>query len=788
MKIAVVSTYPPRPCGIGTFTADLRDAVQRADPAAEVNIVSIVTEETLMAPISGSGRLRGAAAGDLVREHPPEVTASLRQHDRDDYAAVAQQLADDGTDVVLIEHEYGIFGGEAGEYVLSLMAELTQPAVVTFHTVLSSPSPAQATTFRALCRLATLVTVFTDTARRMVVEGGFAEAERVRVVPHGAPPQLVARALARSAEGPTSGPSIADAVKTGGIDVAMQARLHGRTVLSTFGLISSGKGIELAIDALAKVVPAHPEVLYLIAGQTHPEVAKHEGESYRERLAAQVHALGLTNHVRFLDRFLGIDELALLLASTDLYVTPYRSKEQIVSGALTFAVAAGCPVVSTPYFYAEDLLGSGAGMLVPFDDSQAMATAISELLEAPDELAAMRAESARIGSSLSWHSVGEVTLDTLAEAIAAGKPRPAERAPGSLVLRPDHLLAMTDDVGIIQHANGVTPRWDSGYCVDDVARLVLVAIQLGDRLPGHRHQRMIRSGLAFLNHAWDPSVPGLHNFLGYDRRWVDQAGGGDHVGRAMWTLGEVIAAQLPSGESRPSLRQLEAMGHYLLTLSSPRAVAFALLGLVRPDPKLLPETLLQLRDHLARRLAEIYDAHATPDWPWFEPYLTYDNARLPQAMIAAGARLEDAGLLARGLRSLDWYVSQCSLESGQLGLVGNSWRRQRERGTVGGEGDEQPLDAAALVEANVEAFMATGDKSYGDLALASFEWFLGRNRLGVALYDAETGGCHDGLSTAGPNDNQGAESTLAFWQALLALERAGLQTFTLLSEPPPPTP
>lgn len=787
MKIAVVSTYPPRPCGIGTFTADLRDAVLRADPATEVNIVSIVTEETRLAPVAGGGPPRGTTASAAVREHPPEVIASLRQHHRDDYAAVAQLLDEDGTDVVLIEHEYGIFGGEAGEYALSLMAELTPPAVVTFHTVLSSPSPAQATTFRALCRLATLVTVFTDTARRMVVEGGFVEEERVRVVPHGAPPQLVAHELAPRGEGLISAPS-ADAVTTGNIDVAMRARLQGRTVLSTFGLISSGKGIELAIDALAKVVPAHPEVLYLIAGQTHPEVAKHEGESYRERLAAQVHALGLTDHVQFLDRFLGIDELALLLASTDLYITPYRSKEQIVSGALTFAVAAGCPVVSTPYFYAEDLLGSGAGVLVPFDDPQAMATAISGLLDAPDELAAMRTESQRIGSSLSWPSVGEVTLEALAEALAAGKPRPPERTPGDLVLRPDHLLTMTDDVGIIQHANGVTPRWDSGYCVDDVARLVLVAMQLGDRLPGHRHQRMIRSGLAFLNHAWDTSVPGLHNFLGYDRRWVDQAGGGDHVGRAMWTLGEVIAAQPPSGESRPSLRQLEAMGHFLLTLSSPRAVAFALLGLVRPDPKLLPETLLELRDHLARRLAEIYDAHSTPDWPWFEPYLTYDNARLPQAMIAAGARLEDAGLLARGLRSLDWYVSQCALESGQLVLVGNSWRRQRERGTVGGEGDEQPLDAAALVEANVEAFLATGDKSYADLALVSFEWFLGRNRLGVSLYDAETGGCHDGLSTAGLNDNQGAESTLAFWQALLALERAGLQSFTLLSDPAPAAP
>lgn len=786
MKVTIVSTYPPRPCGIGTFSADLRRAMLEADPDAEVNVVSIVTDETRVEPAHGDTPARSSKVSSALRPHPPEVTASLRQHVREDYAAVARMLTTDGTDVVLIEHEYGIFGGEAGEYVLSLVTELTQPVVVTLHTVLSKPSAAQATTLRALCRLATVVTVFTETARRMVVEGGVVEEDRVRVVPHGAPPLVVARELAPTADGThVVATRTARTARGKTTDLALRRRLEGRTVLSTFGLISSGKGIELAIEAVAAVVPRHPDVLYLVAGQTHPEVVKHEGERYRDQLEDQVLRLGLTEHVHFLDRFLDIDELALLLSSTDLYVTPYRSKEQIVSGALTFAVAAGCPVVSTPYYYAEDLLSTGAGVLVDFEDPAAMANAINRLLDAPRELAAARAESRRIGAGLSWTSVGQVTLDALAEAMAAGRPELATAPSGQvLALRLDHLMTLTDDVGIIQHADGVVPRWDSGYCVDDAARLVLVALGLGDRLPGPVHRRMIRSGLALLGHAWGPETPGMHNFLGYDRQWLDHAESGDHVGRTAWALAEVVAAQPASGEARPALRQLVAMAPYLTTLASPRTVAFSLLGLSRADPALLPRVLVDLRNHLARRLTECYDQHARPDWVWFEPYLTYDNARLPQALIAAGVRLGQPALVERGRAALDWYLHQCRLDTGELHLVGNGWRQRRDRPVAdGGGGDEQPLDAAAVVEAALEAYAATGDEAYEGRARAAFGWFRGRNRLGVSLYDEESGGCHDGLSTAGLNDNEGAESTLAFWQALLALERAGSATFRLVEGP-----
>ena len=731
MRVTVVSTYPPRACGIGIFSRDLRAALRLVDPTGSVDVVPIVREHG--------------------RHDEPEIVAVVNQDLRSDYVAAARMLDATGTDVVLVEHEYGIFGGEAGAYVLSLVEQLAQPLVVTLHTVLSQPSVRQAETLRALCHHATLVTVFTETARRMVVEARLVPPERVRVVPHGAPVEL--------RPGPVA-PSLVP--------------FEGRTVLSTFGLISAGKGIEVAIRALPAVVAAHPDVLYLVAGQTHPEVVKHEGERYRLDLERLVRDLGLTEHVHFLDRFLTTAELAVLLRRTDLYLTPYGSREQIVSGALTFAVVAGCPVVSTPYYYAEDLLSSGAGVLVPFGDPDALARAVLGLLDDPVALTAARVEATRVGAGLTWPAVGAEILEVLGEAVGLGpvssgvEMLPAASSPR---IRPDHLLTMVDDVGIVQHADGVVPNRVSGYCVDDVARLAVVAIGLGRDLGEPVYTRMLTLALAFLRHAWEPAALGMRNLMAYDRRWLDEPHHGDHVGRSVWALGEVLAA-LPDGPlAGPARRQLVEMAPALEAESSPRGLAFTVLGLARPDPGALPESLAKLLRTLADRLAAVYADGRQDEWRWFEESLTYDNARLPQALIAAGHRLGDDALLAAGIEALTWYGQQCALDTPVVRLVGTGWRRP---GHDGG-GDEQPLDAAALVEAYVEALAATGSRTYGRLAVHAFEWFLGRNRLALPVYDYATGGCHDGLGTEALNDNEGAESTLAYLQALLALDAAGLQ-------------
>ncbi|MGI8680622.1 MAG: glycosyltransferase [Mycobacteriales bacterium] len=751
MRVAVVSTYPPRACGIGTFAADLREALLGAARNIAVDVVAMSRDED--------------------RRYASEVVARVRQDVRGDYAGAAAVLTRRGTDVVVIEHEYGIFGGPAGSWVLTMAEELEQPLVVTLHTVLSSPSVRQAETLRALCARATLVTVFTETARRMVSEAQLVPPERIRVVPHGGPSRLL--------PGDRDSEEIKARLRVPRTDAAgprpALENVAGRTVLATFGLISANKGIEMAIEAMPAIVAKHPEALYLVAGRTHPEVARVEGERYRLSLERRVRDLGLTGCVHFIDRFLDVGDLATLLAATDLYVTPYRSREQIVSGALTFAIVAGCPVVSTPYYYAEDLLTDGAGVLVPFDDPVALAEEVIGLLDDPAALRAAREAATALGRTMTWPAVGEQLRAVLGEAVELGpvtaaRPRPAS----SPAVRPDHLLTLVDDVGIVQHADGVVPHRASGYCVDDVARLALVCIGLRRSGRGTTYDRLLALSLGFLRHAWDAKSGGMHNFMSYDRRWLDGPHVGDHLGRAVWALGTVLAAEPPLSVHEPTGLLLAEMLPALDRLAAPRSIAYTILGLSAPRPDVLGDAGLTVLRNLAGRLDRQFQAECTQSWPWFELELTYDNARLPQALLAAGRMIEDDAMIGRGLDGLEWYARLCGLESPYVRLVGHRGLRPGE--PVSESGDEQPLDATALAAAEVEAMGITGDEEHGRRAVKAFEWFLGRNRLGLSLYDFATGGCRDGLGEAAVNINQGAESTLAYLQAVLLLDEAGLQT------------
>ena len=745
MRVGVVSTYPPRPCGIGTFSRDLREALLATNGVSAVDLVTIVREDDV--------------------EHAPEVVTRIHQDERGDYAAAARVLERRGDDVVVIQHEYGIFGGQEGAHVLSLAAELRQPMVLTLHTVLSAPSVRQAETLRALCDLATLVCVFTETARRMILDARLVSPERVRVVPHGGPSELLPR---DDASGPQRAPRPPGARRTGTVAT-------DDVVLATFGLISPGKGIEIAIAAMPAIVARHPTARYVVAGQTHPEVAKLNGEEYRLSLERLVRDLDLTEHVIFDDRFLNIEDLSAMLARTTIYLTPYRSREQIVSGALTFAIVAGCATVSTPYFYAKDLLASGAGVIVSFDDPAAIAEAVIGLLDEPEQLERTRAEARAVGSEMTWPQVGRQTAAVLREALVLGPPSVVPRSPAASLprARGSHLLTMVDDVGIIQHADGIVPLRSSGYCTDDVARLAIVALGMDRTTGGEAYHRILARSVAFLRHAWSAEELGMRNFMSYDRRWLDQPHGGDHLGRAAWALGEVVAAQPVAALLGPSLLLLREMLPALAEQRSPRTMAFAVLGLAHADPDVVGGEAPDVLRVLAGRLADQQHANASPGWYWPEDVLIYDNARLPQALIAAGTRLGDAELAGEGLRSLEWYEGELGIDGSHLRLVGHRGRRRGEPRP--GEGDEQPLDAAALVEAEVEAFVAAGDEAHARRAVRAFEWFLGRNRLEQSVYDFATGGCHDALGESAVNQNEGAESTLAYLQALLVLDAAGLK-------------
>ncbi|MFN8224291.1 MAG: glycosyltransferase family 4 protein [Gaiellales bacterium] len=738
MHVAVVSTFPPRRCGIATFAADLVASLEAAPVIDRVSVVAVAAKP-------------GAS-------YPPPVVAVVGQEVRGDYVRGAQAIDRLDVDVAIVQHEFGIFGGRDGEYVLSLVRSLSIPYVVTLHTVLATPEPHQEAVLRELCRGAAAVTVFTEASRRLLLEHELLDPDRIHVVPHGAPPEIVA-----VAENTDAAVARRRAARRWGTE--------GRFVLSSFGLLSPGKGIETTIDALASLVRDHPELLLVVAGRTHPEVARREGESYRLGLVRRVDDLGLADYVVFDDRFLDVGELADLLCATDLFVTAYRSREQIVSGALSFALASGRPVVSTPYRYAVEMLESGAGTLVPFDDAPALAAAIRGFVEHPVELVRAREAAREVGASLSWPEVGRTTADLLAEVAATASHPSAVRIQAALPpLRLRHLRTLVDDVGIVQHAKGAIPERATGYCVDDVARLAIVAHRLGRRTGSARWRRLELRSLAFLRHAADGAGGhGLRNLLGYDRRWLDEPHVGDHVGRTIWALGELLSGRPHRTVATGAEPLLAALTASLVDRELwLRTGAYTLLGLTQ-----LPLTASRraLATRLVTQLVEAHDGCASRRWEWFEDTLTYDNARLSQALLAGGRWLGDLYAVEIGLRSLAWYGEECGLDTRELVLPGHEGRGRDDPHP--GHGDEQPLDVAALVEAELEAYVTTGEQRHLARATTAFEWFTGRNRAGVAVYDGTTGGCRDGLGERRPNENQGAESTLAYLAARLALEEAG---------------
>jgi glycosyltransferase involved in cell wall biosynthesis len=745
LRTAILSTYPPRACGIGTFAFDVRAALLEVRGIEDVGAVVVVDEPS--------------------SPQRPELLATVSQGVRGDYLRAARLLGRLDIDVVLIQHEYGIFGGPDGEYVLSFAQELAQPLVVTLHTVLSTPTPHQLRVLTDLCKQAERVIVMTDTARQLLVQLGACPAQKVRVVPHGAPVELGRRRKEHAA----GRRPLYVAPVPGGYE-----RMQSRFLISTFGLISPGKGLETAIAALPSIIERHPEVLYLVAGRTHPQVARREGEQYRLMLERRVVDLGLGDHVEFDDRFLSIDELADLLAATDVFVTPYRNREQIASGALTFALAAGCAAISTPYWYATDVLSSGAGRLVPFGDVRALGEAVCEFVEQPQALESARAEAQRVGEGLAWPSVAVATASVLREA-AVGAPRRAAIPVVELQLtdvRRDHLLTLVDDVGIVQHAHGVIPNRETGYCVDDVARLAVVALELGRRYGEQPWSTILYRSLAFLHAATDEDGSGMRNFMSYERHWLDEPHLGDHVGRSIWALGEILSTAWAPAVVGPTRGLLNTLVVSLREDVSLRTAAYTVLGLARLDADRLDTQARLLLERLVQQLAAAHASTASDGWRWFEDELRYDNARLSHALIVGGAALGRETDVSIGLESLGWLGDECGLADDMLRLPGHLGRLRGR--SAPGSGDEQPLDAAALVEAELAAFSVTGEPEHGARAQRAFDWFLGHNRLDRPLYDFATGGCSDGLGVDDLNENEGAESTLAFHRAELVLDAAGL--------------
>ncbi len=736
-RLAVVGNHLPRRCGIATFTTDLTRSIAEAAPGLQSFVV---------------------AMNDAGREHayPAQVRFEVAEDDLAAYRRCAQYLNTSGVELVSLQHEYGIFGGKCGSHVLTLLRELRMPVVTTLHTILTSPSPLQRTTLEEIIELSERVVVMSEHGASSLSEVHGTPASRIDVIPHGIP-------LAATG---THGKS--------------QLGFADQKVILTFGLLSPDKGVEYVIEAMPAILEQHPKTIFVVLGATHPHVKERHGEAYRLELQSRVRRLRLQRNVVFHDRFVEDDELAEFLAAADIYITPYLNPQQSTSGTLARAVAAGRAVISTPYWHARELLTEGRGLLVPVRDAPAIARAAADLLsndEARAELGKRAREHARASE---WPVVAQSYLRSFERALDGQRPR--QQPPPSWSLAPpadlpelnlDHLRAMTDDTGLIQHATFDVPRYEEGYCLDDNARALLLMTLLEDTsgAPFKESRSISARYFAFVSFAFNQQTDRFRNFMSYARHWLEDVGSEDSHGRALWALGTVAGR---SGEpSRQGLaRQLFQFAlPPVATFTSPRAWAHALLGINEYLRAFSDDGAAQsVRKELVEKLCALYRRHATQEWHWFEDSLTYENARLSQALIAAGEATGSEEVSSIGLRSLDWLAVAQSSPEGFFAPIGSNGFHSK--GGQKAQFDQQPVEAAAMVSASLDALRVSGDLRWARYARSAFDWFLGQNHLGLPLYDAATGGCRDGLHRERPNENQGAESTLSFLLALLEMRGA----------------
>jgi len=735
-RIAFLGDYVPRRCGIATFTQDLYRSIAAAAPEADCYV----------------GAVTDTANG---YDYPEEVRIQFQEKDLRSYRRTADLLNFKNADILCVQHEFGIYGGAAGAHLLTLLKEVRMPIVTTLHTILEDPTEDQRRVMGELTKLSDRLVVMGRKGRDILGEVYGVLIEKVDLIPHGIPDGDFMEM---------------DPYKE-------QFGVAGRQVLLTFGLIGPGKGIEHAIQALPMIIKRHPRVVYLILGATHPNLLASDGERYRLELISLAEKCGVQEQVIFHNRFVSLEDLKEFIGAADIYLTPYLDKGQITSGTLAYAFGSGKAVVSTPYWHAEELLANGCGVLVPFRDSEAIASAVCDLFDDPPRMQKMQRDAYALGREMIWSAVAKQYLSSFAHARADRRPSPRTAfADWTLSNRPktlpprklDHVLRMSDGTGIFQHAIFNVPNYHEGYCVDDNARAFILSILLAEQedLPDEQNlTKFIAAYLAFLSAALDYETGRFRNFMSHSREWLEHTGSEDSHGRSLWATGMGAARAPHEGFRRLSAQLFDVGLPAVKTFTSPRAWAFAILGIeeflqVQPDH----EQANEIARVLIRRLIELWHAHSDKNWPWFEGSVTYENARLSQALILGGQRYNDTEALEIGLKSLEWLASMQTTQEGCFRPVGSDgfYLRNGERAIF----DQQPVEAQAMIAACNVAFRATRLPAWRTESKRAFEWFLGRNDLGNPLYDFSSGGCGDGLHKDRVNENQGAESTLAFHLSL----------------------
>lgn len=736
-KVAFIGNYLPRKCGIATFTTDIVEAISQEYSNIETLVLAMNdTKEGY--------------------DYPDRVRFQLDQQDLVSYQSAADFINLNNVDIVCLQHEYGIYGGEAGVHILTLLRQLEVPVVTTLHTVLRNPDPMQLHVMKEIVQLSDRLVVMSQRGVEYLQEVYDVPVEKIDLIPHGIPDvPFVDTNFYKDKFG-----------------------VEGRPVLLTFGLLSPNKGIEYVIRALPEIKKVYPNIAYLCIGATHPHVIREEGESYRESLVQMTKDLNVEENVIFLDRFVSNSELTELIGAADIYITPYLNRDQITSGTLAYTLGAGKMIISTPYWYAEELLAEGRGVIVPFRDALSISKEVVNLLSNDTEQHALRKHAYEFGRSMIWPEVARRYIHTF-ERVRRERtlhPRyvflsedPHVFPDGLPAIKLDHLLRMTDNTGMFQHASFHLPNYQEGYCTDDNAR-ALITTMLIEQLGGDlfvNAEALAARYLSFLWYALNDRGR-FRNFLSFDRRWLEEQGSEDSHGRALWGLGTVIGRSNDDGLRNLAGRLFDKALPAVYDYEHIRSSAYTLIGIyeyLRRFPG--DRAVMRAGVFLSTRLMEKYHQHAGRDWEWFENEVTYSNASLPQALLLTSQWTNRDDMKDAGLRTLRWLADLQTTKKGNFSFIGNDGFYTR--GGARAYFDQQPIEAGIMVSACLEAFRQTGDRQWYLDARRAFDWFLGKNDIGLPLYNEETGGCRDGMAPDRLNPNQGAESLLAYLQSVLEM-------------------
>ncbi|MBC6109471.1 glycosyltransferase family 4 protein [Pedobacter fastidiosus] len=748
MKIAYISTYPPRECGLATFNQNLVNALS-LNPSYEASKSFIVALNE----------------SDNLDEHayPNEVKFIIRQQNQNDYIEAADFINNSEVDTCIIEHEFGIYGGNSGVFLLSLINRLKKPFVTILHTVLKEPNFMQQTIIKEIALKSSKIVVMSKKAVLFLNSIYQIPSTQIKLIEHGVP----------------------DLEPILNNELSQSDLFKGRKVLFTFGLISRNKGLETVIKALPSIVAQHPDVLYIILGNTHPGVVKHNGEEYRDSLKTLAKDLGVENNIAFVNKFVSEEELHQYLTACYLYITPYLNEAQITSGTLSYAVGAGAAVVSTPYWHAQELLAENRGKLFDFKNDEQLASIVNSLLNDESKHKALKQNAYNYGLKLRWPAIGNVYLNVLADALAKGeKPKrvvpPIIDVDSMPALNLNHISLLTDDTGIIQHARFGIPNLKEGYCIDDNARALIMALMAYDQDKNPKAVKLMPIYLSFIQYM-QTDDGNFRNFLSFNRNYLDEVGSEDSFGRTIWSLGYLISSA-PNNSYREFGREIfsHSIPHFK-NLKYLRGMANTIIGLsyylcAHPGDEILVKEINQL----ANSLKDSYKKNKDGDWHWFEDILTYDNAILPLALLHHFEATGNQESYKIAMESVE-FLNTFSFENGYLNPVGNAgWMKKHGKNPIY---DQQAIETMAMVLLYSKVFEITKDDKFLNQMQMSYEWFLGKNSLHIPLYDFETHGCADGLQFNSVNRNQGAESTLAYFISHLAVLKVAEIEYETLASP-----